>query len=128
MKKPSKKRPKRQLQGLLVTSLVRAPCPRMVCGGCLVVGARHLPWGARSWCGAAPREHRPLAARTAQAPAEDLEETSICESWMNKSKPLICLLTQSTPFISVVVHLKDSRSKSEVKGIIYECVGFCIQE
>ena len=128
MKKPSKKRPKRQLQGLLATSLVRAPCPCMVCGGCLVVGARQLPWGARSWCRAAPREHRPLAAHIAQAPAEDLEETSIREPRMNKSEPLICLLTQSTPFISVVVHLKDSRSKSKVKGIIYECVGFFIPE
>ena len=43
----------------------------------------------------------------------------------NKSEPLNCLLTQSTPFISLVVHLKESRSKSKVKGIIYECVGFC---
>ena len=93
-----------------------------------MVGARQLPWGARSWCRAAPREHRPLAAHIAPAPAEDLEETSIREPRMNKSEPLICLLTQSTPFISVVVHLKDSRSKSKVKGIIYECVGFFIPE
>lgn len=41
-----------------------------------------------------PREHRPSAALTAQAPAEDLEETSIREP--QGSEPLICLLTQST--------------------------------
>lgn len=45
MNKPSKKRPKQQLQGLPATSLVRAPRPCAVCGGCLLVGARQIPWG-----------------------------------------------------------------------------------